>query len=173
MKKLFYFAVLLLGVVACNNEENDNLELEVIDPATEISNMISEMDDYDVNLVGQILCGKHWVMDFFCEYFEEWNEIRFDSRYDICIGYAVWSYVFHADGRLEDFTDAEATPEVIEYEVRSWAFDPETRTLTIDGALSYHLIALGEDTFIWDYVDTWSSDYPRYFRQVFKARAVE
>ncbi len=172
MKKLFYLAVLLLGVVACNNEENNNLELEVIDPATEISNMISEMGDYDVNLVGQILCGKHWVMDFFCEYFEEWNEIRSDSRYDKWIGYAVYSYVFHADGRLEDFTDAEATPDVEEYEVRSWAFDPETRTLTIDGALSYHLIALGEDTFIWDRVST-GTGYPRYFREVFKARAVE
>ena len=172
MKKFFYFAVLLLGVVACNNEEIDNLELEVIDPATEISNMISEMDDYDVNLVDQILCGKHWVMDFFCEYFEEWNEIRFDSRYDKCIGYAVWSYVFHADGRLEDFTDSEATPEVIEYEVRSWAFDPETRTLTIDGVKNYHLIALGEETFIWDRVST-GTGYPRYFREVFKARAVE
>ena len=171
MKKFFYFAVLLLGVVACNNEENNNLELEVIDPATEIAGLITNLGSYDVSSVATLLSQTEgWVEEHFFEYDEEWSNILGD--YKQAEGDVTLRYKFHTDGKLEDFTKPACPPFDIELpKVRSWAFDTETRTLTI--ALSYHLIALGEDTFIWDYVDTWSSDYPRYFRQVFKARAVE
>ena len=174
MKKLLFLVVLLLGFAACSDskEQSNQIEPNSSNDKTEIEGVLSSFGDYEEDMATQLLCKKYWVEHYFLEYGENWDKILFNSLIDLGGGHASSCFIFHEDGKLEDFTDAEYTEEE-EYQARSWAFDPETRTLTIDGALSYHLIALGEDTFIWDYVDTWSSYYPRYFREVFKARAVE
>ncbi|MBE6196535.1 MAG: hypothetical protein E7137_05510 [Rikenellaceae bacterium] len=172
MKRLLLFCSLFLLGVACNNEENDNLELNVIDPGTEIAGLITNLGGYDVSSVATLLSQTEgWVEEHSFEYDEEWNNILGD--YKQADGHATQRYKFHADGKLEDFTKPTYPP--FDFELpnnRTWTFDPETRTLTIDGALSYHLIALGEDTFIWDSVRT-GTGYPRYFREVFKVKSVE
>ena len=167
MKKLLFLVVLLLGLTACDNEKNVNP-----DPETEIRELVMNLSNYDVSSVATLLSQTEgWVEEHSFEYDEEWSNILGD--YKQADGHATKRYKFHADGKLEDFTKPIYPPFDIELpENRTWAFDPETRTLTIDGALSYHLIALGEDTFVWDRVST-GSGYPRYFRVVFKARAVE
>lgn len=173
MKKLFYFYALLLCFAACDNEEN-NTESGNLDPATELSGIISDLGNYDVNSAVTLLSlADGWVREYKFEYTEGWHNI-FQDYTQADNGGTTYRYKFIADGKLEDFTKPSIPPFDIELpKVRTWAFDPEIRTLTIDGALSYHLIALGEDAFIWDYVDTWSSDHPRYFREVFKAKAIE
>ena len=168
MKKLLFLVVLLLGLTACDNEKNVNP-----DPETEIRELVMNLSNYDVSSVATLLSQTEgWVEEHSFEYDEEWSNIIGDFKQ--AEGHATQRYKFHADGKLEDFTKPICPPFDIELpKDRSWAFDPETRTLIIDGALSYHLIALGDDTFIWDYVDTWSSYHPRYFREVFKVKAVE
>ncbi len=172
MKKLLFLAVLLLGFAACNNEENEDLTLNP-DPETGIGELVMILSNYDVNSVQPLLCGAAgWIEEKHLEYDEAWNSIVGD--FTASEGGATYRYKFYADGKLEDFTKPTFPPFDIELpKDRTWTFDPETRTLTIDGILSYHLIALGEDTFILDHIDTWSSAYPRYFRQVFKAKAIE
>ena len=172
MKKLFFISMLFSLGVACNNEENDNIELNVIDPGTEIAGLITNLGSYDVSSVATLLSQTEgWVEEYFFEYDEEWSNILGD--YKQAEGDVTLRYKFHADGKLEDFTKPACPPFDIELpKDRSWAFDPETRTLTIDGVKNYHLIALGEDTFFWDRVST-GTGYPRYFREVFKARAIE
>ena len=167
MKKLLFLVVLLLGLTACDNEKNVNP-----DPETEIRELVMNLSNYDVSSVATLLSQTEgWVEEHYFEYDEEWSNILGD--YKQADGHATQRYKFHADGKLEDFTKPMCPPFDIELpKDRSWAFDPETRTLTIDGVKNYHLIALGEDTFVWDRVST-GTGYPRYFRAVFKARAVE
>lgn len=178
MRLLYYYIlcmITLLGFAACNNEEENHQVLEIEDPTTEISELISNLGHYDVGLIEELLTEKHWIEDAHIEYTENWEEIKtiYIGLGNIPAPGATHShYIFHPDGKLEDFTDVEHTPEE-EYQVRTWAFNLENRTLTIDGTLNYHLIALGEDTFVWDYIDTWSSYHPRYFRDVFKTKAIE
>lgn len=183
MKKLLFLVALLFGFVACNSEEeNENLELEKIDSTTEIANMIAEISDYDVNSVDQLLCNKRWSEDFTCQYTDDnWDEVEFDSRYDLICGHSPAVFYFHNDGTMEDFTEPEY-PLIELPQVKSWAFDPETRTLTI-GYINYHLTGLGEETLILDEIneifeisDANSAptvDYTLYIRDVFKARAIE
>ncbi len=173
MRYRLLFIVLLSYCIACSDskEQSNQIEPNSSNDKTEIEGVLSSFGDYEEDMATQLLCKKYWVEHYFLEYGENWDKILFNSLIDLGGGHASSCFIFHEDGKLEDFTDAEHTPEE-EYEVRSWAFDPETRTLTIDGALSYHLIALGEDTFVWDRVST-GTGYPRYFREVFTARAVE
>ena len=169
--------ILLFCLTACNDKTTDSVQpiSKFEEKTTQINSIISRLGAFDSTSTVEILAGKRWIQESCLEYTEDWREVKsifFEEGGLPAPGMSIEVYVFRPDGKLEDFTDAEYTEEE-EYQARSWAFDPETRTLTIDGALSYHLIALGEDTFIWDYVDTWSSYHPRYFREVFKARAVE
>ena len=173
MKRLFYFAVLLLGFAACSDskEQSNQIEPNSSNDKTEIEGVLSSFGDYEEDMATQLLCKKYWIEHYFLEYGENWDKILFNSLIDLGGGHTSSCFIFHEDGKLEDFTDAEHTPEE-EYEVRTWTFDPETRILTIDDTENYHLIALGEETFVWDLVST-SSGYPRYFREVFKVKAVK
>lgn len=173
MKKIFYFFALLLCFAACDNEE-DNTESGDLDPTTELSGIIANIGDYDAHTATQLLIGKKWTEVFFSEYDESWGNLLFYDTvpYTKLIGGSPDSYVFHENGIAETFMTALGEPLPEEFNRCPWSFDPETRTLTI-GNRDYHLIALGEDTFIWDYIDTWSSDQPRYFREVFKAKTIE
>ena len=171
--RLLYIA-LLSCCIACDNskELSNQAESSLTNNKTEIEDILFSFGDYDVDMATQLLCKRYWVEQYFLEYNENWDKILFNSLIDLGNGYTSSCFIFHDDGKLEDFTDAEDTSEE-EYRVRTWTFDPQTRTLTIEGEESYHLTALSKDTFILDQVDTWSSAYPRYFRQVFKAQAIE
>jgi len=172
MKKLLFFAALLLGFAACNNEENDAMEGN--NPGSTVAELITNSGSYDVNAVASLLSqAEVWGLVLEFEYDEGWNNILADRT--INDGGANYKYKFYTDGKFEDYTKYYfPLPHDKEYpKVRSWTFDPQTRTLTIEGELSCHLTALSEDNFIVDHIDTWSSAYPRYFRQVFKAQAIE
>lgn len=173
MTRRLLYIVLLSYCIACDNSKGltNQADSNLTNNKTEIEDILFSFGDYEVDMATQLLCKRYWVEQYFLEYNENWDKILFNSLIDLGNGHTSSCFIFHDDGMLEDFTDAEDTPEE-EYRVRTWAFNPKTRTLTIDGALNYHLIALGEDTFIWDYVSTGAGS-PRYFRQVFKAQAIE
>ncbi len=174
---ILYYLVIATTLISCSkqNEDPEAQKSTNISPYAEseriVSEIIAQYGNYDTASVEELLIGKCWKNDSYYEYSENWGEMIFDAAIDGLDGLFSLRYTFEAEGKLKDSSkyDTDINDPAL---LRSWSFDSETRTLTIDGALSYHLIALGEDTFIWDRVST-GSGYPRYFREVFKARAVE
>lgn len=177
MYKKFFGFVLICFLAACKNEEEiTNSNSGSVDKYAASKAMILDLvttyGNYDVESVPQLLGGKLWDWTEHYEYSENWNEMIFDLSIDGADGCGNIRYQFLSNGELRDYSTS-CFKEYDTYRVGKWSFDPATHTLTINEVLNYHLIALSEDSFIVDHIDTWSSAYPRYFRQVFKAKTFE
>ncbi len=176
MKKLFFICMLFLLGMACSNEEEmpapEQAPVDRYAASKEfLADIIATCGNYDANLVSELLDGKLWVRTNYYKYTENWAEMNFDLLVDGADGCGEIQYIFLPDGELRDWSTS-CVEHHDSYQTREWSFNPETRILTIDNR-DYHLIALGEDAFIWDYIDTWSGKNPRYFRTLFKAEAIE
>ena len=177
MQRIFVLLCFAGLLTACECENKETAQTEhlsndgYIESEQFISNFIAKHGDYDIKAVTRLLIGKLWKIEEYYEYSTDWEEMIFNAEIDGLDGYFSLRYIFESDGVLKDFSKYD-THENDPYLLRYWTFDPETRTLTIDGALNYHLIALGEDTFVWDYTSS-SSGYTRYYREVFKAKSLE
>ncbi len=174
MKKLLFLVVLLLGFVACNNEEKENLELDTTDPMASISDIISDYGSYDVNSISSLLCGKVWALCRVVRYDETWTEVLHDyTPWDVEI--TVPHYRFNENGTMDDLTTYAYPNQAGNY--LTWHFDAESRivVLKFDSGYeeSYHLIALGEEILVWDLVYELVGVDPFYYRDVYKVKAVE
>ncbi len=169
MKKLFYFAVMLFALAACNEADLENDQVIEVEPIT-LDGCLADYCDYDVNSVTEILCGKEWVERAIYRYTEGWSELLkvgwgLDEKYPYILGYDHDTYVFHPDGVMEIFGRSYLGEDT--HDVLQWKFDPETRIIKFFNRTEHHLIALGEDILIWDYIDNWSNpENPFYFRRL-------
>ena len=190
MKKLFYFAVVLLGFAACNKDENqegsiDNqttINAELISQATDfIENALSDYGSYEPDQIVRLLAGKEFQQWCYLEYDSSWSEIisnyySFGKGNDVG-GFGADYYTFSADGTVSRryVVTAIAPPDNV-FEVEGeWAFDPASRKLTTtfltdagESIREFTLRALGEKIFVWDEVknDTMKNKL-RYFRSVY------
>lgn len=176
-KKIFYYFVLVSLFVACSNKEEtlvaEQAPVDRYAASKEfLADVVAACGNYDVESESGLLDRKLWARTNYYKYSENWAEMNFDLLIDGADGCSEIRYIFLPNGELRDWSTSCAEHHDT-YRTREWSFNPETRTLTIDGTLNYHLIALGEDTFIWDYIDTWSGKNPRYFRALFKAKSIE
>ncbi len=184
MKKLFHFAVLLLGVAACNKDENqegpiDNqaaIHAELISQATDfIQSTLRDYGNYDPDQIFPLLIRSEFCGSYYLEYDSSWSKIvALLHRNE---GFGADNYTFSADGTVNRrYVVTAIDPPNNEFvEEGKWAFDPASRKLTTtfltdagESIREFTLRALGEKIFVWDEVknDTMKNKL-RYFRSVY------
>ena len=154
MKKLFFGAAMLLGLVACSNDDDQTMNLESFNIGIETNweNRLAECGDFDPATAPDLFAGKTWRIcyeakcDSNFNFQELWFSYLISPIKPIAPGGSIYSYDLELG--------AENDPE------RSWTYDPETKTIVIQNFISgtgeyidhcYQLYALAEDLMACNY----------------------
>lgn len=156
MKKLLFLAALLLGFVACSNndgaenqignsdsnqQENttenpmDTGEVGISQTANRIEEILEEHGGYEPDQVARLLTGKNFHQWCYLEYNSSWAEIIFSyysfGNLNDVGGFAADSYTFSADGTVSRryVVTAIAPPNNEFVAEGKWEFDPVSRKL--------------------------------------------
>lgn len=176
MKKLLYFAAMLLCFAACEdkNEQETPAKPEMTEleqTAYQMQVILNSYGNYDPNIASALLYNKHFMLWSYLEYNESWNEI-ISPYYAFGVmnseGLPTDSYLFKSDNTVTYQTEGindKGVPENIELN-GSWTFDENTKKLTLIDRQGL-LTAISEELFVWDIEKKNTSQKSRYFRLVY------
>lgn len=154
MKKLFYFAAMLLCIAACSNDDDQTTNLESFNIGIETNweNQLDKYRDFDPATAPDLFAGKTWRICY---------EAKCDSNFNF---QELWfSYLtspikpIPPGGHLFDYDMELCTEDDPE---RTWTYNPETKTIVIQNFISgtgeyidhcYQLYALAEDLMACNY----------------------
>jgi len=169
MKKLFYTLALLMGCVACNEEESITTEERpMTETETRVQNLINTYSDYDPYAVEELLTNKLLTLDAYLEYDSRWDRIvaepyAFGVKNDP--EFTPDRYLLREDGTAVHYTLEEGVWVTTE---GTWSFDAASQTLRLLEQ-EEHIIALTPSSIIWDKETTnVPGGKPRFYRIIYK-----
>ena len=173
MKKLLFFAVLLLGFAACEDKEevvapNDKPQMtELEQTAYQMEVILKSYSDYDTARVGEFLSDKAWEMWSYLKYDSSWSELLFDyyafGKMN-AEGLSPDSYQLNPDG-TGSYSHVVSSFEWTTDE-GEWSFDPATKRLTLLDN-TFYLEAVSPEVMVLQEVIEYLGAEPAYIRLVY------
>lgn len=154
MKRFVFIAALLLSIVACESQNENELNVKY---SSEFEFMINEYGTFDREIAPELFAGKRWTVEVEMECNEAGKVLR-----------TVWAP--NKKPALSDNTTLTLPPSYNlskEQNFLRWNYDPNRGMVTI-GITDFRILALSEESMVWFYACEDVKGTKRYYQQLLK-----